>query len=417
MSQNPVAAPHAVLPSNNLTVEQAQQAILDGINPLVDTEIIAIRHGLGRVLAQAISAPVNVPPERNSAMDGYACRHADIEAGKSLQVLGTSFAGRPFSGIVTSGQCVRIMTGAVVPDGADTVVMQEYVQREGDVINVQLIPKVGEHVRHAGEDLRIGQVVLDKGRKLTAADLGLLASLGIGEVEVIRRLRVAFCSTGDELRSIGQSLEAGNIYDSNSYTLLGMLQKLEVEIIDLGIVRDTPEAVEQVFKQAKAQADVFITSGGVSVGEADYVALTLNRLGSVSFWQLAIKPGKPLTFGRLDNCLFFGLPGNPVSVIVSFALFIRPTLLKLKGENLTVTPEYTALCESPLKKAPGRKEYQRGICRQETDGRWYVTSTGAQGSHILSSMTHANCFIVLPLETGNLEAGTDVTIMPFEALL
>ena len=406
-----------LLPAGILSVEQAQTHILGSIAVMQASETVTLWQAQGRILAETVCAPLDVPPHRNSAMDGYALRHADRASDKPLHVAGASFAGRPFAGEVQPGECVRIMTGAVVPQGADSVVMQENVQREGDSIRLTGTLKLGENVRHPGEDMRSGDTVLEPGRKLNAADLGLLASLGISDITVLRRPRVAFCSTGDELKSIGEPLQPGDIYDSNRYTLYGLLQNLDVDIIDLGVVRDTPEAVEHAFQQAMQQADVFITSGGASVGEADYVTSTLERLGQVNFWKIAMKPGKPLAFGTLGECVFFGLPGNPVSVMVTFMLFVRPAILRLRGESLPTVPEYTALCTTPLKKVPGRTDYQRGICERNAHGQWQVRSTGGQGSHILRSMSQANCFIALPREMGNLEAGAAVTIIPFEGFL
>ncbi len=400
-----------------ITVEQAQAHILASIPVLQAQERVSVWQAQGRILAQPVTAPLDVPPHRNSAMDGYALRHADLASATALSVIGTAFAGHPFAGSVQAGECVRIMTGAVVPDGADSVVMQENVQREGDSIRIASTLARGENVRHPGEDMRIGDNVLDSGRKLNAADLGLIASLGIGDVTVLRRPRIAFCSTGDELKSIGETLQPGDIYDSNRYTLYGLLQKLDVEIIDLGIVRDTPTAVEHAFTQAMELADMLITSGGVSVGEADYVTTTLKQLGQVNFWKIAMKPGKPLTFGTLGNGFFFGLPGNPVSVMATFLLFVRPAILQMRGESIPLTPEYSAICDTPLAKAAGRKDYQRGICERDTSGQWRVSSTGGQGSHILRSMSQANCFIVLPQEWGNVAAGTMVSIIPFDGLL
>lgn len=417
MSQTSTTVSCDTLPSGTLSVEQAQAYILSHIANLHDHEHVSLWQAQGRILAQTVTAPLDVPPHRNSAMDGYALRHADLASEQALKVIGSSFAGRPFAGTVQAGECVRIMTGAIVPTGADSVVMQENVQRDGDSIHLTTPLKPGENVRHPGEDMRSGDTVLNTGRKLNAADLGLLASLGIGEVTVLRRPRVAFCSTGDELKSIGETLQPGDIYDSNRYTLYGLLHKLDVELIDLGVVRDTPAAVEYAFTQAMQQADLFITSGGASVGEADYVTTTLEKLGQVNFWKVAMKPGKPLAFGTLGHTLFFGLPGNPVSVMATFLLFVRPAILKLRGENVPLAPEYTAVCKTPLKKSPGRKDYQRGICERDANGQWRVQSTGGQGSHILRSMSQANCFIALPAEWGNVAAGTNVTIIPFEGLL
>ena len=320
------------MPQGTLSVEQAQARILESIKPLDDMEYVALLQAAGRILAQPVHAQMNVPPHTNSAMDGYALRHADLAEGVLLKTVGSSFAGRPFAGVVQAGECVRIMTGAVLPAGADTVVMQENVQGEGNAIHVAGKPQVGENIRHAGEDSKVGDLLLAAGHKLNAADIGLLASQGIDKFDVIRRLRVAFCSTGDELKILGETLQPGDIYDSNRYTLHTLLQKLDVEMFNLGVVRDTRESVEMVFRHARDMADVFITSGGVSVGEADYVSDTLQRMGQVNFWKIAFKPGKPLAFGTLRNCLFFGLPGNPVSVMATFLLFVRPAILALRGE-------------------------------------------------------------------------------------
>lgn len=401
-----------------LSVEEAQACILQAISPVSTCERVSLRQGLGRILATPVMARLDVPSHRNSAMDGYAFRHIDTDIHKAFHVAGVSMAGHPFHGTLDIGQCVRIMTGAVVPADADTVVMQEHVSREGDIITLQRIPPPGANVRHPGEDLCAGDVVLPAGRKLNAADLGLLASQGISEVDVLRHPRIAFFSTGDELKGIGESLQPGDVYDSNRYTLFGMLGKLDVDILDLGVIPDRQEAVGQAFAQASQLADVVITSGGVSVGDADYVTDTLRKTGTVEFWKIAVKPGKPLAFGKLnDRCLFFGLPGNPVSVMATFLLFARPAILKLRGEGVTKLPEYRAVCDTPLQKAPGRKDYQRGVCHLDEEGQWHVHSTGMQGSHILRSMSAANCFIVLPLLAGDVKAGEAVNIIPFHELL
>lgn len=415
------------LPTGTLSVEQAQQRILAPLTALSDSERCHLRDALGRVLAQDVVAGFAVPPHRNSSMDGYAFAYDHVSTEENsdtstststtLTVCGVSFAGKPYQGQVQRGECVRIMTGAVVPDDCDTVVMQENGSRDADQLRINSLPAQGANVRHPGDDMQRGDQVLSAGRKLNAADLGLLASLGISEVNVLRRPRVAFFSTGDELKSIGETLGAGDIYDSNRYALHAMLQQLDVEIIDIGVVRDTPQAVEKAFSSASQRADVLITSGGVSVGDADFVTATLEKLGEVNFWKMAMKPGKPLAHGKLGDCLFFGLPGNPVSVMATFLLFARPAILTLRGESVTALPEYRATCTEALRKAPGRKEYQRGICQQDTQGQWQVRSTGKQESHLLRSMSQANCFIVLERETGDLAAGSDVRIIPFAGLL
>ncbi|MDD5395115.1 MAG: molybdopterin molybdotransferase MoeA [Thiothrix sp.] len=400
------------------SVEEAQTHILQSIQPLVATERVDLRQSLGRILACEVQVRQDVPSHRNSAMDGYAFRHIDTDIHAAFYVAGVSLAGHPFHDTLDIGQCVRIMTGAIVPTDADTVIMQEHVSHEGDLITLQRIPKPGANVRHPGEDLRAQTTLLPAGRKLNAADLGLLASQGIGEVDVLRRPRIAFFSTGDELKGIGETLQPGDVYDSNRYTLYGMLSKLEVDILDMGVIPDQPQAVESAFTRASQLADVVITSGGVSVGDADYVTDTLRTTGTVDFWKIAVKPGKPLAFGKLNaHCLFFGLPGNPVSVMATFLLFARSAILKLRGESVTDLPEYQAICDTPIYKTPGRKDYQRGICHLDGQGQWRVSSTGMQGSHILRSMSMANCFIVLPLLMGNLETGSTISIIPFRELL
>jgi molybdopterin molybdotransferase len=358
-------------------------------------------------------------------MDGYAVRGADLPTvGKAqLTVIGTSLAGQPYTETIQAGQCARIFTGAVIPKGTDTVIMQEHVQRSGDVIIIGAEHKTGQNVRPVGEDITIGQAVLKAGKLLSPADIGLLASLGIPEVKVFRRLRVAFFSTGDELCAVGEVPQPGQIYDSNRYTLYGMLTRLGVEIIDMGVVRDKPDEIENAFLSAANRNDAIITSGGVSVGDADYVTDTLRRLGEVNFWKVAMKPGKPLTFGKiqdlnsLNSAVFFGLPGNPVSAMVTFYQFVQPALRRMMGQKQVTPTRVTVPCISPLKKRPGRMEFQRGILETDEQGRLVVRSTGKQGSGILSSMSQANCFIILPVECGNVAAGSEVLVEPFEGLV
>ena len=401
-----------------LSVTQASERILHGVQALQAGERVDLRTSLGRVLARDVTVRTDVPSQRNSAMDGYAFCYTDSQNFPALQVVGTAFAGHPFQGELQAGQCVRIMTGAVVPDACDTVVMQEHVSREGDNIALQTFPNVGANVRGVGEDLRAGEALLMRGRKITAADLGLLASQGIAEVDVLRRVRVAFFSTGDELKSLGETLNDGEIYDSNRYTLYGMLAQLGVEIVDLGRLPDQMDVIQQTLRDARRLADVVISSGGASVGEADYIAEALRQTGAVDFWKIAMKPGKPLAFGRLgDDCLFFGLPGNPVAVMVTFLVFVRPVLLALMGESVPANVTLPAITTTPLKKAAGRTDFQRGICQQQADGTWQVQSTGMQGSHILSSMSAANCLIVLEQERGAVAVGETVTILPLAGLL
>ncbi|MEJ2061396.1 MAG: molybdopterin molybdotransferase MoeA [Gammaproteobacteria bacterium] len=404
---------------NSLTVEQAYERIVNDVRVVDSGETVAIRAALNRVIAHDVAAPADVPAHSNSAMDGYAVRAHDLPStGKTrLQVAGASFAGHPFDGQVGDGQCVRIMTGAVMPDGADTVIMQENTTRDGDFVEIGAGHTPGDNVRHPGEDLRAGDTVVERGRLVNAADIGLLASLGIAEVDVLRRPTVAYFSTGDELKGIGSPLQKGDIYDSNRYTLHAMLQRLPVETIDMGVVRDDKEDVEAAFKEAAENADLVITSGGVSVGEADYIKTTLEKLGQVGFWKIAMKPGRPLSFGHLGNTAFLGLPGNPVSVMATFLLFVRPALLKIAGTQPQPLPRFSAMLDTDLKKRPGRTDFQRGIYRMADDGKVHVSTTGLQGSHVLSSMSRANCLIELPREQGNVAAGERVDFIPLDALL
>jgi len=405
---------------NSMPVDKARAFIHRFLEPVSAAVRVPIRGALGRVLAEDVTSPVDVPSHRNSAMDGWAMRGADLApAGETtLEEIGVSFAGRPFAGRVGAGQCVRIMTGGVVPEGADTVVMQERARADAKRVTFAPGQKTGQNVREAGEDLRRGAVALARGRIVRPADLGLLASLGVGEVPVHRPLRVAFFSTGDELKSIGTALGEGEIYDSNRYTLHGMLQRLGCEVLDMGVVRDDPALLERAFREAAASADVVITSGGVSVGEADFVKGMMGKLGEVVFWKIAMKPGRPLAYGRIAGAHFFGLPGNPVSVMVTFYQFVREALLRLMGADpVPPLPTFPATCTARLKKAPGRTEFQRGILERAEGGEWTVRPTGDQGSGILKSMSEANCFIILGEAVGNVEAGTRVQVQPFEGLV
>jgi len=400
-----------------LRVEQVHEKLAALVKPVTGHERVAIRAALGRVLAEPVISTMNVPPYANSAMDGYAVRGSDLPQTdtKSLNVIGSSFAGEPFTGEVKQGECVRIMTGAKMPSGTDSVVMQEHTQRDGDNVTIGTGHCTGQNVRHPGEDMSIGSEVLKPGQPVGAAEIGLMASLGIAEVTVTRRLRIAFFSTGDELRGVGESLAEGQIYDSNRYTLYGMLQQPAVELIDMGVIRDDQQTIEQAFIDAASIADVVITSGGVSVGEADFVKLTLDKLGKVDFWRIAMKPGKPLAFGKINDAIFFGLPGNPVSVMATFYLFALPAIRHMLGQPYQQPIVYRAVTQSRLKKTPGRTDFQRGVLHHD-NGKLMVDGTGMQASHILSGMSRANCFIVLPLESGPVEAGSEVDVMPFHGL-
>lgn len=403
-----------------LPVEEARRRILADVAPVRGGERLALRSALGRVLAHDVISPVDVPGHTNSAVDGYAFAGAELPAqgDKEFRVIGTAWAGRAFADTVPPGACVRIMTGAPMPAGTDTVIMQEHVRLQGETVRIGAGHRTGQNVRAAGEDLSRGAVALKAGRRLTPADLGLLASIGTAEVTVHRRVRVAFFSTGDELRSIGEPLDDGAIYDSNRYTLYGMLAALGIEILDMGVVRDEREAVRGAFREAAAVADAIITSGGVSVGEADYVKETLEALGKVSFWQIAMKPGRPLAFGHVAAAAFFGLPGNPVAVMVTFYQFVQPALRRMMGEDpVDAPPTFEARSLTRFRKQPGRTEFQRAIAEHDTNGELVVRATGGQGSGILRSMSQANCFVVLPENGGDVEPGMRVAVQPFFGLV
>ncbi|KQN75516.1 molybdenum cofactor guanylyltransferase [Duganella sp. Leaf61] len=418
-----------------LPVDQALRRIAARVAPVAETETVALRAALDRVLAADIISPINVPAYDNSAMDGYALRGADlpgVESGAlpdtgtvTLTVAGSAYAGRAFAGKVEQGQCVRIMTGAAMPAGCDSVLPQELAAAIGsDSVTIAAgVIAPGANRRFAGEDLALGGVALAAGKLLRPADLGLVASLGIAEVTVRRRLRVAFFSTGDELRALGQPLDDGCVYDSNRYTLFGMLARLGCEVIDLGIVRDDPAELEAALRTACRDADAIITSGGVSEGAADYTRDIMALLGDVAFWKLAMRPGRPLAFGKVSDgdasAWLFGLPGNPVAVMVSFYLFARPALLRMMGATQAAARPLLlrARAATAMRKRPGRTEYQRGIVAPGPDGAPQVRLTGAQGSGILSSMTAANCIVVLAHGQGNVAAGDMVDILPFDGLI
>ena len=415
---------------NALPVAQARDFITRLV-PRVDVvESLPIRSALGRVLARDIVSRINVPASDNSAMDGYALRASELrsDAPTLFTVAGSAFAGQPFTGDVPPGHCLRIMTGAVMPAGHDTVVPQEFVQVTGGVVSVPPgVVRHGDNRRCAGEDLAVGEAALRAGRILRPADLGLLASLGQSEVPVFRKLRVAFFSTGDELRSVGEVLDAGCVYDSNRYTLWGMLQRLGVDMLDLGVVRDDPAALEQAFRHAAKNADAVITSGGVSVGEADHTKQVMAKLGDVLFWTIAMRPGRPMAIGRLGGssnersnergAILFGLPGNPVAVMVTFYAFVRDALLAMSGATQQPLPLLRVASAQAIRKKPGRTEYQRGIVSTAPDGRQTVSLTGSQGSGILRSMSEANGLVVLHHDQGNVAIDDVVDVLPFDGLI
>lgn len=402
----------------SLSADEARQRMLDSISPISHAEMVPVRNALGRILAADVIAPYDVPAHDNSAMDGYAIRYDSLsdEGETVLTVVGSAFAGNAFSGMVGKGQAVRIMTGAVLPAGADTVIVQEVTRVEGNTVYIPAGQKKGQNTRRAGEDLARNSVALPAGKRVGPAELGLIASLGIAELSVRRRLRVAFFSTGDELASIGSPLAPGEVYDSNRYTLYGLLTRLGADIIDLGVVPDRPEALEATLREAAGMADAIITTGGVSVGEADFVREILARLGEIRFWKLKIKPGRPMAFGKIGNAWLFGLPGNPVAVMVNYAQFALDALLRLSGvDPLPARPLLTVQAANAIKKQPGRREYLRGTVTQ-VDGGWQVRTMSHQGSGILRSMSEANCLVVLPEACAGVQPGENVQVQLFDGL-
>ena len=408
-----------------MRVEDAQAVIRQFVQPIHAVEKVAIRSALDRVLAADIISPINVPAHNNSAMDGYALRGKDLSTeDRVFKIAGIAYAGHAYQGAIAAGECIRIMTGAVMPDGCDTVIPQEFTRDAND--SQVTIPagavKAGDNRRMAGEDLAIGSVALPKGRIVRPSDLGLMASLGVAEVPVQRRLRVAFFSTGDELRSVGEPLDEGCVYDSNRYTLYGMLKRLGCDIVDMGVIRDEPEAMKAAFRSACENADAIITSGGVSVGAADYTRQMMAELGDVQFWKLGMRPGRPMAFGRIQSngqsAYLFGLPGNPVAVMVTFYFFARQALLHMMGATAEQpVPMVKARSASAIRKRPGRTEFQRGVLSVGADGMQEVRITGAQGSGILRSMSEANCIVALAHDSAEVKAGDMVDVILFNGLV
>jgi molybdopterin molybdotransferase len=407
-----------------LSADAVSEFLTRMVEPVTLSENVGIFDALDRVLAQDLISPISVPPHDNSAMDGFAFdgSRLDADAPLELEVVGTALAGKAWQGTLGSGQCVRIMTGAIMPAGLDTVVPQEFAQPAGEG-RIQIPPKLlrpGDNRRLKGEDLREGEPALRRGERLTPAACGLVASLGIASVPVFRRLRVAYFSTGDEILSLGDKPREGAVYDSNRYTVFGLLKHLGCEVVDLGVVRDDPALLESAFTQAAQAADAIITSGGVSVGEADYTKAMMKKLGDVAFWKIAMRPGRPMAVGRITSessghsAVLFGLPGNPVAVMVTFLAFVRPALLRMMGSTNAPPPLLKARSEEAIRKKAGRTEYQRGVVTTGTDGSLRVRTTGNQGSGVLSSMVQANGLIVLHHEQGNVAAGDEVDVMMFE---
>ena len=403
--------------ADSISVAQALVQIESFVCELQESEVLPIRDCLGRICGEKVISPIDVPGHANSAMDGFVISGdgLPVDGIAEFTEIGTAYAGRIFDGSCGKNECVRIMTGAAIPDGADTVIMQEQVEQIGNqTIRIGPGHRVGENVRQAGEDIKKGVTVLQRGSKINPADLGILASLGIGTLAVIRKPVIAFFSTGDELISIDKPLAKGQIHDSNRYTLYGMLSQLEVDIVDMGVVRDEPEAIQSALLEASRKADLIITTGGVSVGEADYIKPVLEEIGQTEFWKIAIKPGRPLTFGSIGNCVFMGLPGNPVAVMVTFSLFVTHAIQKLAGAVSLKTLLLKARSLQDLRKKPGRSEYLRGIVSRAENNEWQVEKTGMQGSGILTSMSRANCFIVLTAENDGVKKGDLVDIQLFD---
>ncbi len=404
---------------NALPVSGVRDIIERVVAPIEGIEHLAIRTALDRVLAVDLVSPIDVPGEDNSAMDGYAVRACDLstKGPTRMTIAGSALAGQPFVGGVARGATVRIMTGGVMPDDLDTVVIQEAVRTEGDEVIVPAGQQAGQNRRRRGEDLVRGQPALLAGKRLTPADLGLLASLGIPEVPVRRKLRVAFFSTGDELRSVGQPLAPGEVYDSNRYTIFGMLTRLGVEPIDMGVVRDDPKSLENAVRIASENADAIISSGGVSVGEADFTRQVMDKLGDIAFWTIAMRPGRPMAFGKIGRANYFGLPGNPVAVMITFYFFAREALLRQMGAQAAPLPFVRARSESAFRKRPNRTEYQRAILTREADGAMTVRASGSQGSGVLRSMSAANCILVMHHDQGAVAVGDTVDCIAFEGLV
>lgn len=404
---------------NALPLERARTIITGFVEPVALVERVAIRAALDRVLADDVVSTIDVPSHDNSAMDGYAVRAHELSADGAtrLRIAGTALAGRAFEGRVGAGEALRVMTGAILPETLDTVVIQEIARVEDGFVVVPAGQERGQNRRLRGEDLRAGEPALRAGKWLTPADIGLLASLGVAEVGVRRRLRVAFFSTGDELRSIGEALAPGQIYDSNRYTLWAMLRRLGVDVVDMGVVRDSPEALEQAMRTAALDADAIVSSGGVSVGEADFTREVMARVGDVAFWRIAMRPGRPMAFGRVGRAWYFGLPGNPVAVMVTFHFLVRDALLKAMGATPRTLPWVHARALHPMRKRAGRTEYQRARLEAGADGRMEVRAIGNQGSGVLRSMSEANCIVVLHHDQGSVAAGDEVDCVAFEGLL
>ncbi len=401
-----------------LSVTDAVDRLIEHAQPVAAACKLPLRDCLHRVVYEDVRSGLDVPGHDNSAMDGYALAFDQLpESGyRRFRVIGTAYAGQTFERAPGDGECVRIMTGAALPPGVDCVVIQEQARRFDDD-QVELPgkgQKRNQNLRRAGEDIARGATVLPRGHFIRPADLGVLASLGVNELKVFRRPRVSFFSTGDELKSLGEQLEKGDIYDSNRYSLNGLLRECAVDLIDMGVVRDDPEALRRTLLDAAGCSDLILTSGGVSVGEADYIKGVLEEIGQISFWKILMKPGRPLTFGRIGEALFCGLPGNPVAVMVTFYQFVIPLIKTLSGRAYLPPLSFEAVCDSDIRKNPGRREFQRAIAEMDETGRLHARLTGRQGSGILTSMSQANCFIVLDEQQGPVARGDRVRVEFFD---
>lgn len=407
-----------------LTAGQVNEFLARLVEPVADEDTVSVFGALGRILAADVISPISVPPHDNSAMDGFAFDGCQLVRGEPLQlkVKGTAFAGKAWNGTIGQGECLKIMTGAIMPSGVDTVVPLEFVTTDGNTIVIPPdVLRRGDNRRLLGEDLMAGQPALTRGETLGPAELGLVASLGLPELRVFRRLKVAYFSTGDEILSLGEAQREGAVYDSNRYTVFGLLSRMGIEVLDMGVVRDEPVALEAAFRQAAEQADAIITSGGVSMGEADHTKAMMKQLGDVAFWRIAMRPGRPMAVGRIQtkegSSVLFGLPGNPVAVMVTFLAFVRPALQRMMGGRATQPALLKARSAEALRKKPGRTEYQRGIVTTETDGSLRVRTTGNQGSGVLRSMVEANGLIVLHHGQGNVAEGDEVDVMMFDGVI
>jgi len=397
--------------------DQALEQILGSITAVSEIELLPLTNCIDRILAEDLSSNDILPPWNCSAMDGYALNSEHYQDGQPLTMVGSSFAGHPYDGKVAVGECIRIMTGACLPDDCDSVVMQENVNADEDQINIKSPVVQWQHVRKAGSDIMAGETVLAKGQRINPRNIGVAASLGLSEIPVYRQLKVAIFSTGDELVPPGANLNTGQIYDSNRYSVAAVCQRLGYQVIDLGLIADDYDKIKSVMLEAAAAADVLLTSGGVSVGEADFVKPIVEEIGQIDLWKVAIKPGKPIAIGSINQCKFFGLPGNPVSAMVTLNLLVQPAMQKLSGMELIQPIIIPAICDTNLHKKSGRRDYQRGTAYADEQGNWRVKSTGTQGSAKLTSVAQGNCYIVLDENCSDIAAGEKVNIQLFDEVI